>query len=74
MKFISSLLLSLSIASFVHAQKIDQTTRNFDGAPPSSVTSEKSGGNQELVLLTQGAQRPIFRYEKVSALSAMMLR
>ena len=68
MKFISSLLLSLSIASFVHAQKIDQTTRNFDGAPPSSVTSEKSGGNQGVGTSDSGAQRPIFLdTEKVSA-------
>ncbi len=68
MKFISSLLLALSIASFVHAQKIDQTTRNFDGAPPSSVTSGKSGGNQGVGASDTGAQRPIFlNTEQISA-------
>ena len=55
-----TILASLSIASHAFAQEIDQTTRNFDGAPPSSVTSAKSDASKGMGASDTGAQRPIF--------------
>ena len=54
-----SILSSFLIASFAVAQNIDQTTRDFNGAPPSSVSSGKSSGTGGISASDTGAQRPI---------------
>jgi hypothetical protein len=62
-----SILSSFFIASFAVAQKIDQTTRDFNGAPPSSVSS-KSSGSRGISASDTGAQRPVFlKTEQISA-------
>jgi hypothetical protein len=68
MKILPTIILSTSIALSTFAQKIDQTTRDFDGAPPSSVSSGKSSNNNGIGASDTGAQRPIFlNTEQISA-------
>ena len=68
MKILPIITLSTSIALSAFAQKLDQTTRDFDGAPPSSVSSGKSSDNDSIGASDTGAQRPIFlNTEQISA-------
>jgi len=60
MKFVTSFFLSLLLAMFAFGQKIDQTTRSFDGAPPSSVSSKNTNNGQGIGASDTGAQRPVF--------------
>ena len=68
MKILPTIILSTSIAFSAVAQKIDQTTRNFDGAPPSTVSSSQADGSKGIGASDTGAQRPIFlNTEQISA-------
>ena len=68
MKILPTIILSTSIVLSTFAQKIDQTTRNFDGAPPSSLSSSESSNTPKIGASDAGAQRPIFlSSEQISA-------
>ena len=70
MKLFKTLTLTCLSTSFALAQNVnqDQTTRNFDKAPPATVSSGNSNSNGNVGASDTGAQRPIFlNTEQISA-------